>query len=176
MIDTEKLLRERLDSLHHAACVVAADRRAWPSFLLELARTGFKHKPTFERLLNDYGVDPAAGGGQAFALAAVRGDVGLLTLLTEVLAERGDRVDGFTFSEQEPTVLVKRIRAAHEKAVREALRIVKEPHKDMGEDRFSRLCNRVNQQLRDDPACACKQPDSAVLDAATCGIMKKGKT
>ncbi len=127
-------LRERLDELYSEGCAVAAVQWGgqvwWSLALLELARTGFKHEPTIIRLLAERDVDPAAGGGQAFALAAVRGDIGMLKLLTAELA----------------------VRTATPEA--------------RDEERFALLCNRIEQQLRKDPGCACQRPDPDVLDAA----------
>ena len=143
-VPTGVRLRGRLDTLHYDACAIAGIRGGgqpfWDLALLELALTGFKHEPTIARLINDCGVDPAVGGGQAFALAAVRGDVGMLKLLIDGLAKK-------TKGEPEDV--------------------------DVNDDRFTRLCKRIHQQLKENPSCACQRPDPAVLDAALGSMISK---
>ena len=133
-VPTGVRLRERLDELYAEGCAIAAVRWGgqawWGLALLELARTGFKHEPTIIRLIAERDVNPAVGGGQAFALAAVRGDIGMLKLLTDELAVRTATPES------------------------------------RDENRFALLCNRIDQQLRKNPACASQRPDPDVLDAA----------
>ena len=133
-VPTGVRLRERLDELYTESCAVAAVRWGgqayWSLALLELARIGLKHEPAITRLIVERDVDPAVGGGQAFALAAVRGDIGMLKLLTDELAVRTATPES------------------------------------RDEERFALLCNRIDQQLRKNPACASQRPDPDVLDAA----------
>ncbi|MHB8388539.1 MAG: hypothetical protein ACYDBH_03030 [Acidobacteriaceae bacterium] len=86
--EIEQRLRAQLDALYREACKVAGGRCGrewWQLLLLELARSGARNMRTINILTRERGVDPAAGGGMAFALAAVRGDVEMLSALTTAL-------------------------------------------------------------------------------------------
>lgn len=86
--EIEQRLRARLDALYRAACGVAGIRTGrdwWQLLLLEIARSGTRNLRLIQILTRERGVDPSAGGGMAFALAAARGDVEMLSALTIAL-------------------------------------------------------------------------------------------